>query len=34
MWDGDSPLNITLVLQKDADGKGGKLIITGMCLSE
>jgi hypothetical protein len=29
VWDGTTPLNITLVLQKDAEGDGGKLVITG-----
>jgi hypothetical protein len=31
VWDGTTPLNITLVLQKDAEGDGGKLVITGTC---
>jgi heat shock protein beta len=30
VWDGQSPLNITLVLQKDVEGEPGRLIISGM----
>ncbi|PVG03593.1 heat shock protein Hsp90, partial [Serendipita vermifera] len=35
VWDGTTPLNITLVLQKDVEGDGGKLIIsdTGIGMS-
>jgi heat shock protein beta len=29
MWDGSSPLNITIKAIKDEDGAGGRIIITG-----
>jgi hypothetical protein len=30
VWDGADPLNITIKAYPDEDGKGGKLVITGM----
>jgi heat shock protein beta len=29
IWDGASPLNITIKAEKDEDGKSGRLIISG-----
>lgn len=29
VWDGSSPLNITIKAIKDEDGKGGRIIISG-----
>ena len=29
IWDGSSPLNITIKSEKDEDGKSGRLIIAG-----
>jgi hypothetical protein len=29
MWDGVSPLNLTIKAEKNSDGEGGRIIITG-----
>lgn len=30
VWDGVSPLNLTIKTEKDPNGEGGRIIITGM----
>lgn len=30
VWDGVSPLNITIKAEKNPDGNGGRIIITGL----
>jgi hypothetical protein len=31
IWDGVSPLNLTIKAEKNPDGEGGRIIITGLC---
>lgn len=30
VWDGASPLNVTIKAVKNSEGKGGRIIITGL----
>lgn len=32
-WDGSEPLNITIKAEKDNDGPGGRIVITGIYFS-
>lgn len=33
IWDGSDPLNVTIKAVKDEEGKGGRIIITGLLAS-
>jgi heat shock protein beta len=30
VWDGVSPLNVTIKAEKNPDGEGGRIVITGL----